>query len=229
MLNKSSRINLICSFALSVVVVLILFVSIALVESFFKQELVISTSSSSMIYDGSELTSKNWDIIDGDLKKGHYITVKFTGSQTDVGKSDNAIKVTIYDKDGNDVSKEYKINYEYGTLNVKKIPLTITSNTIGKIYDGKELTSNVFYIKNYEMIIKGHVIKPVIEGKILESGVVENVITSVAIVDANGDDVSYLYDVETVFGKLYVAKTQGEIPTIPTVEGIKATGEYRSK
>ncbi len=227
MSKKGKLINLICCFALIIVVVLIVILSFALVTSLQKPKLVFVSGSSAITYNGEVLTNDSWNLLEGELKDGHYANVEVLGKQEGVGMSDNVIKATIVDKEGNDVTKEYKIKYEFGTLSVKKIQLIITAGSVGKVYDGKELTYDTFYIKNYEYIVEGHTVKPTIEGSITDRGVTDNVISSVKVLDANGEDITKVYSIITVSGKLYVADKKSSIPSIPKVEGIKAIGEYQ--
>lgn len=227
MSKKDKLINLICTAIISVVVVLLL----ATLSTFFKmiekEKLTISTGSSSIVYNGSALTNSEWELVEGELKEGHSLSVEVTGEQDGVGMSDNTIKVSVLDQDGKDVTKKYKIKYELGTLNVKRIQLVITAGSVGKVYDGTPLTFNTFYITNHEQIAKGHVIRPKFKGEITERGIVDNVITEVEILDADGKDLSSAYSIITVSGKLYVADKKSGLPKIPNVDGLKVVGEYQ--
>lgn len=223
--KKDRRINLICSLIISVVLVLLATTLIAFFKSIGREKLVFTSGSSSIVYNGSALTNSEWELVEGKLKSGHTLMVETTGIQDGVGMSDNTLQVKILDSSGNDVSKKYKIKYELGTLSVKKIQLIITAGSTGKVFDGTPLTFNTFYVKNYEQIVEGHIIRPTITGSIVGRGVVDNVITKVEVLGNNGEDVSSAYSIKTISGKLYVANTKAEIPKIPSVEGKVAQGE----
>ena len=80
----------------------------------------ISTEGATKEYDGEPLTNPNatYTITDGALLEGHTVTVTATGSQTEIGFSDNTCDITIVNSDGVDVSKYYLVVVNLGTLEV---------------------------------------------------------------------------------------------------------------
>lgn len=90
-------------------------------------ELVITTGSAEKYYDGSALTDENHDACEL-ANKNHFIRNGELPSITTVGKISNEYKVTVRDrKNGNeDVTANYSITYEYGTLTVKVLPVRVT-------------------------------------------------------------------------------------------------------
>lgn len=103
--------------------------SISLVHAVDKElqtDLVLSSSSKSDVYTGDPLTCEEYTIKSGELESGHFIETYFTGSQTEIGFSDNTFTVAIIDRTtGDDVTYRYNISYEYGTLEVyESRPLT---------------------------------------------------------------------------------------------------------
>ena len=71
-------------------------------------------------YDGAALTCDVLDIIEGELAKGHSIGLfTISGSQTEIGRSDNMIThIMIVDEKGNNVTSNYSIKLEAGKLKV---------------------------------------------------------------------------------------------------------------
>ena len=92
----------------------------------------------------------------GDLPAGFSYTTSTTGSQTDVGTSENPISYQIYDADGTNVTSCFpNASVENGFLTVYPATLTIKTGSATKITDGEELTcSEVSYtgLKNGETI-----------------------------------------------------------------------------
>ena len=83
-------------------------------------EITLKAGDAEKQYDGSALTCNEIEVVSGELVSGQEISFYVvTGSQTAVGRSENSIEyVSISDKDGNDVTKNYTIKYENGRLKV---------------------------------------------------------------------------------------------------------------
>lgn len=158
-------------------------------------ELTVSTGSNEALYDGTPLTNHNWSY-SGQLKDGHQINVEFSGSQTNVGESRNTVEITVTDELGADVTSDYKIKYDLGTLKVTPRTVTVSSASDSKLYDGEPLT-NKEYTVSYEDggLVKGHNLKVHISGSITKVGIVPNTIKSVTITDEYGSDITMNYRV----------------------------------
>ena len=104
-------------------------------------ELKVIAKSETKVYDGKPLTNDGYTL-EGTLPEGHYEEVVVTGTITNVGTVDNVItSVIIRNADGKDVTSQFKsITTEDGTLEVTKRPITLTSGTASKAYDGTPLT-----------------------------------------------------------------------------------------
>ena len=71
------------------------------------------------------------------------LTAVVEGSQTDVGSSVNAVTSYKVMRDGADVTGNYTFGTSVnGTLTVSKRPVTLTSRTDTKVYDGSALTNS---------------------------------------------------------------------------------------
>ena len=88
------------------------------------REILVIAHSASKAYDGTPLTCPEYDItteLEGGvaLGEGDKITVRVSGSQTDVGRSENAIaEAVVVNAEGEDVTANYIIRYENGELQV---------------------------------------------------------------------------------------------------------------
>ena len=103
--------------------------------------LTITADSGSKVYDGTALTKNSYT--NTTPAAGDTIaSVTVTGSQTNVGSSENVASDAKLTRGGRDVTANYAITYEKGTLAVTpltdKVTVTITGNTDSKIYDGNE-------------------------------------------------------------------------------------------
>ena len=105
--------------------------------------LTITAKSDSKVYDGLALTNNGYEANSEKLVSGDVLSVTVTGSQTDVGSSDNVVTVVKITRNGVDVTANYSnITTVNGTLTVTKRPLTLESASATKPYDGTPLTNS---------------------------------------------------------------------------------------
>lgn len=93
-------------------------------------ELTFRTGSAEKYYDGEALTSgQSYYTLANEEK--HKIVISGNGELpaiTNVGEKANAYKITVVDKtEGDeDCTANYAVKYDYGTLTVKRLPVTVT-------------------------------------------------------------------------------------------------------
>ena len=114
-----------------------------------KRPLSLVTKSLTQTYNATPLTvftaasnSDRFDIVAGDLAEGHTIEVVSSTNLTNVGTVPNVIQVVIENDQGNNVTSNYNLSIESGTLTVdsfKSLTLATTNRT--KIYDDQVFTS----------------------------------------------------------------------------------------
>ncbi|MBR6223697.1 MAG: leucine-rich repeat protein [Lachnospiraceae bacterium] len=86
-----------------------------------KKPISITADSASKPYDGDALTKDGYTVSENDLAKGDVISkVTVTGTQTDVGSSDNVPSAAVIKKGDSDVTSNYDITYKKGKLSVTK-------------------------------------------------------------------------------------------------------------
>ena len=102
--------------------------------------LTITAVSDSNVYDGQPLTMYSFTITE--LAKGDKLTATVTGSQTNVGNSDNVASAAVIMAGEENVTANYTITYKKGTLTVTPVTdeviVTITEHGGDYLYDGKE-------------------------------------------------------------------------------------------
>jgi len=206
-MKKSVLINLICSMLVTVVLI----IGVLLVLVFTgkldtqKQKLVISSASHTVTYDGKTLTDSRWSLIEGELKENHKLSVSVTGSQTSVGMSENYISAIIQDENGEDVTKEYSIEYRPGALQVKARELTLLAESAMKLYDGQPLTCNSYMLQSSVALLPTDELHVTVEGSITEIGEAVNQITSATVTSkATGEDMTRNYTIHSKSGKLVI-------------------------
>ena len=103
-------------------------------------EVVISTGSATMQYNGTALTNDEADITG--LVAGESVTLTATGSQTEIGKSKNTYDI-VWDnaKESNYTVKDLLGDLEV-TTNINDNKITLTAATDSKTYDGTALENS---------------------------------------------------------------------------------------
>ena len=155
-------------------------------------KLVIASSSASGIYDGTPLTSVEWHLVEGTLEKGHTLSVNVSGTQTNVGVSDNHISATVFDANMKNVTAKYEIEYKMGQLEVKPREICVIANSAMKLYDGSPLTAYGHTLQSAASLLPKHTIEVDVKGKLFDVGMCDNVVDFVAIYDENKEDVTEL-------------------------------------
>ena len=83
--------------------------------------IVVESASATKIYDGSPLTAESAQLSSGTLLPGHKLACQFTGSQTELGNSNNLFTVDVVDGKGDSVASCYDISTVTGRLHVVEV------------------------------------------------------------------------------------------------------------
>lgn len=145
-------------------------------------------------YDGTPLTGGTYSITEGQLNEGDTINVSYDNSQTNVGSSSTSGKVTITDKNGNDVTKNYDIDLSDGTLVVTKANLDIDVKNSSLTY-GEEFNDQSFAIGENSSLANGDNITTTYSTTNSNNGKV-----SFSVTNKNGEDVSSNYNINVTDG-----------------------------
>ncbi len=134
---------------------------------------------------------------------GYTYDVSFSGELSIPGITESSIaSFTVYDPDGKDVTASFHILYGNGILQLYQYEITLMTSSDMKIYDGISLTNENYTIDgNLEV---GHSIYQVtFIGSQTNVGLSKNKAT-IIIHDEQGNDVTYLYKINNVYGDLMV-------------------------
>ncbi|MBO4422896.1 MAG: hypothetical protein J5879_05625 [Clostridia bacterium] len=169
--------------------------------------ITITAASDSKICDDTPLENGNYT--NTELAEGDSIeSVKVEGSLTEPGSAENVpSEAKIVNAAGDDVTANYEITYENGTLTVTdKRKLTITAADGEKVYDGSELTNGSYTIT---ALAEGDSLESLtVTGSQTDAGSCDNVPGAAKIVDANGNDVTATYDITYENGTLTVTRAK---------------------
>ncbi len=105
-----------------------------------KKTLTFTSPDGKKVYDGTPLVDLNI-VAKGFVSASHGFTATVTGSQTDVGSSDNTFTVILT---GGASTANYDVKYVYGTLEVTPATIEVAWNVYDMTYDGKEHTFSPF-------------------------------------------------------------------------------------
>lgn len=171
--------------------------------SVMKREVVIQTESASKIYDGSALTNPNYVPLVVDILSNHSVSYsEMNSSITNPGTIDNEITAYIYDENSQDISHLYSIRYELGTLQINKVPIVISTESVTKDYDGSPITSTIWDYASGGLM-NGHTASVTMNSSITLPGSIDNEIGFV-VYDTNNHLVTDLYDLDYQLGTLTV-------------------------
>ena len=109
----------------------------------------LTSGSDSKTYDGTPLVKHDVTVSEDGFVKDDGATYEFTGSQTNVGTSDNTFDYAL--KDGT-LASNYIITTEAGKLTVNpvtdEVTVTITEHSAEHVYDGTEKTVTGYDVKS---------------------------------------------------------------------------------
>ena len=177
--------------------------------------ITITADSDSKVYDGTVHTKNSYSITSGGLASDDSIeSVTVTGSQKYAGSSDNVPSAAVIKNSlGVDVTGNYDITYNKGTLTVTQKPLTITADSDEKVYDTTPLTKDSY---TNTALAEGDAIKSVtITGTQTVVGSSNNV-PSAAVIKKGDVDVIENYAITYVNGTLTISK--GNITPIVSIQ-----------
>lgn len=177
--------------------------------------LTLFTGSATKEYDGTELTSYDWNV--QGLQNGEHVWCMPSASLTDVDTIENSCYIDWGNpgpwSENIAQQKNYTVINHFGTLTVtpNTQPVTITAGSSTKTYDGTPLINGTI---SYSGLPNGFYVEATTSGSQTDVGTIENVVTSYVIKNANGETkTEYFTNVTTVAGTLTVEKADLFITT----------------
>ena len=130
-----------------------------------KYEVQVTVNSGNKVYDGETLTvsgfvgeTENGIPVTADGKTYYVkgLSASATGSNVSDSTSVNATGTAqVVDEAGNDVTSEFQVTVNPGTLTINKRPVTLTSETLSKEYDGTALVNGETPLATEEGWVEG--------------------------------------------------------------------------
>ena len=135
---------------------------------------------------------------------GYRYEVEVSGEYRNVGIYETSISsFKLFDANGKDITKKYKITFKKGVLQIYFCTITVSTGSLSQVYNGQVLKSEDSPKVSGDLMY-GHrfeILKTTISRK--NVGTSRNAAT-IKIVDADGNDVTYMYFINKDFGTLTV-------------------------
>ena len=169
-----------------------------------QRKVLMTSGSDEKVYDGTPLTKDEVTVTGDGFIEGEGATYDVTGSQLDVGSSDNTF---TYELNEGTLADNYIIETEEGELTVTcpEQHIVITANSAEKTYDGTPLTDDGYTYTDF-VLAEGDVLTAVVEGSQTDAGSSANVVKSYRVMRGDEDvTANYIFD-DPVDGTLTVTK-----------------------
>ncbi len=138
------------------------------------------------------------------LADGDTISYTSITNEKNVGKYMNEFEVQILDKDGNDVSKNYAIDMQFGEISILRKEITVVSESVEKDYD--DITYVAEGNSNYTLdglLAEGDLLKVHFTQVATAAGTYDNTFYT-TITDSDGKVTSSNYIVNHVYGSIKI-------------------------
>ena len=195
------------------------------------RRLTVTTGSlSDIVYDGQPHQADTFEI-SSQLAEGQQLTVEF-GSYTDADRYENIpASFRIQTADGNDVTANYSIVWNYGAVTIDKRPLTVTTDSAEITYDGREHTFDGKQIDGD--CAEGQVVRLSDLLRVTNFGSYENRPTVAVYTEDTNRNVTYNYqitlEVGTVTVNKYIICVTTETKTVWYSDAPNISDEYSLK
>ena len=169
-----------------------------------KTALTVKPKDRSAEYTGENITANEFEIVSGSLRSGDSIRAEYAGGSVNVTNSatTSISKLSVVDASGKDVTADYSVSIQNGSVTVTPRRLSISGQNVQKTYDGKAFSlQNEYAGKISSDKLSGHAVSigldiyqngaRVAEAK--ESGSYDIMLTGFTVRDGSGSDVSSNY------------------------------------
>ncbi len=174
------------------------------------REISVVTDSDEKVYDGTALTKHSWSYVGETLLvEGQILLITYTGSQTNVGVSNNTYSAYAIFDDSFDVSNNYIVNITTGELEVTALAIEVITNSNTYVYNGYAQHDSVYVVNTLADNHESSIDEITGEKEVTNDG--ENKYT--IIIKNNGVDVTSNYDINYTYGKLVIVKREVNILT----------------
>jgi hypothetical protein len=162
--------------------------------------LTITFNGDTKVYDGLPIFNDAYTIV-GSFAFEDYYVIGPSMNQTNLGQTLNRRDIEIYNQNNENVTHLYDLRFDVGTLSVVARPLTISSQSLTKVYDGNPFPEASFSpIYDASLLLPGHELMTTFtqQETFVKTQTANNF--TYFIQDAEGEVVTSLYDLTIFYG-----------------------------
>ncbi len=161
----------------------------------------ITTDGATQVYNGKPLSAQGYTP-DRAMLAGYLLCVTDVPELTAAGEMENKLALSVTDSFGNDMNRNFAINYTYGTLTVTHRPITVQTKGAQRVYDGNPLSNTDYELKNASDLLDFQSIRAGKIYSVTNVGSEQN--TTQFLIYENGTDVTANYRITYEYGTLTV-------------------------
>lgn len=163
----------------------------------------ITTDSLDAVYTGQPISCQSYSLQDPTaLLPGHRIEAIFATDLVQCGTYRNIAAIRILDAQGLDMTHNYSITCQWGTIRIKPAPVTVRTESGTWVYDGQHHSVDTYTI---EGLLPNHRVSKAMFFSITDVGTADNRV-KLTITNQNGEDVTSNYTFDNQFGTLEITK-----------------------
>ncbi len=174
-----------------------------------RKDILVSTGSKEKVYDGKILKCLDFTIDGLIISHEAFVEDENVSCILNVDSIDNKFKVIIKNKNLEDVTNNYSIEYAWGLLKINPRPIDVETMSKEKVYDGKTLFDNNFEYESNNQdrgLLDGEdIIAESNYPSITYFGNIENKF-SIIIKNSRLEDVTNNYSINYIYGTLEITK-----------------------
>ena len=106
-----------------------------------RRNIAVTLNDAEVMYDGTKVSFEDYTVTEGELVTGHKIAGSQSAQLINVNdRLPSDLKPVVFDAVGNDVTKNYNVDFTMGEIRVVPRPLSVKPADAVKVYDGVEVT-----------------------------------------------------------------------------------------
>lgn len=158
--------------------------------------ITVSAEAAEKVYDGEIWNEGKAQLTGGSLVYGDQLHLSFSPAPAQAGTYPITPVCTVWSDSGENVTARYQITVQSADLTVQRRPISFSTGSSEKLYDGKALTNPQWSMTDGQLV-EGHTLQGETIGTQTAAGKSTNRLR-VTVLDAMGNDVSnnYLYSLD---------------------------------
>ena len=165
--------------------------------------ITVTTEDFTYPYDATEKISDQY-AVSGTLLQGHTHSLMSPLSFINAGAYENALKIIIQDEQGRNVTSNYDVTYQYGTVTIEKMRITVTTESREWVYDGQFHDHAFYTVGGFQLPLENYDIQAEDLSTFKYVGTYENNISLEIKDKKTGEFVTQNFDIAYQYGILTI-------------------------